>query len=144
VGQTSGSGWGSGPIRPFRLRRRSLLAIACVVPVALWGACARAGPTFDRRLTIAHGGTATVVHVAVARTEEERERGLMDVRALPPDTGMEFEFAAPTTRGFWMKDTLVSLSVAFWDRTGRIVAILDMAPCRRDPCPIYSPHAPYV
>ena len=38
-----------------------------------------------------------------------------------------------------MKDTLIPLSVAFWDRRGRIVRILDMTPCRHDPCPVYDP-----
>jgi uncharacterized protein len=110
----------------------------------LLSACGRPGPAFDRTLAISHDGTRTTVRVAVATTESERERGLMGVRTLPREDGMEFEFARPTTRGFWMKDTLLPLSVAFWDRAGRIVAILDMTPCRKDPCPIYSPRHPYV
>jgi hypothetical protein len=43
-----------------------------------------------------------------------------------------------------MKDTLIPLSIAFWDERDRIVAILDLDPCREDPCPVYSPGASYV
>lgn len=121
------------------------LAGVCVAASVALAACRAGTPDFDAaRLGIEHDGRTTVVRVAVARSERERQRGLMGVRTLPPNSGMAFEFDRPTSRGFWMKDTLVPLSVAFWDRTGRIVAILDMAPCRRDPCPIYSPRRPYI
>ena len=42
-----------------------------------------------------------------------------------------------------MKNTLIPLSIAFYDRRGRIVRILDMTPCRADPCPVYDPRATY-
>ena len=42
-----------------------------------------------------------------------------------------------------MKDTLIPLSIAFWDGRGRIVRILDMTPCRADPCPTYDPRVAY-
>ena len=57
---------------------------------------------------------------------------------------MAFLFDRPTSSSFWMKDTLIPLSIAFWDRSRRIVAILDMAPCRRSPCPLYSPGTSYI
>jgi uncharacterized membrane protein (UPF0127 family) len=43
-----------------------------------------------------------------------------------------------------MKDTLIPLTVAFWDRTGRIVSMLDMPPCHEDPCPTYDPGTPVI
>lgn len=64
--------------------------------------------------------------------------------ALPSDQGMVFVFDRPTTDRFWMKDTLIPLSIAFWDERNRVVAILDMQPCRADPCPTYGPDQPYV
>jgi uncharacterized protein len=45
---------------------------------------------------------------------------------------------------FWMKDTVIPLSIAFWDDDGRIVSILDMDPCTEDPCPTYGPDEPFV
>jgi uncharacterized membrane protein (UPF0127 family) len=82
--------------------------------------------------------------VQIAETPEARERGLMNVRELEPDAGMVFLFDVPTDGAFWMKDTLIPLSIAFWDPEGRIVAILDMEPCQADPCPLYSPGAQYI
>jgi uncharacterized membrane protein (UPF0127 family) len=43
-----------------------------------------------------------------------------------------------------MKNTLIPLSVAFWDEAGRIVAILDMEPCPANPCPTYDPGSSFV
>jgi hypothetical protein len=43
-----------------------------------------------------------------------------------------------------MKDTLIPLSIAFWAEDRRIVAILDMQPCREEPCEIYRPGVTYV
>jgi len=85
-----------------------------------------------------------VLHVEVASTPDARARGLMGRTELPSDQGMAFVFDGPTTSQFWMKDTLIPLSIAFWDAGNRVVAILNMAPCRADPCPAYGPHRPYV
>jgi uncharacterized protein len=89
------------------------------------------------------GGTVTVP-VEVADTEAKRELGLMHRTSLPANEGMVFVFASEQTGvGFWMKDTLIPLSVAFADGDGTIVAILDMEPCKADPCEVYDPGAPF-
>jgi uncharacterized membrane protein (UPF0127 family) len=82
--------------------------------------------------------------VEVADTSAERRTGLMGRESLSPYDGMAFVWAGPVQSSFWMKDTLIPLSIAFWDQEGRIVSILDMEPCRVDPCPTYGPDAPYV
>ncbi|MDP8957157.1 MAG: DUF192 domain-containing protein [Actinomycetota bacterium] len=84
------------------------------------------------------------VRVEIADTPEARSRGLMGRARLAPDAGMVFLFDKPTTNRFWMKNTLIPLSIAFWDGTNRILAIRDMVPCREDPCPVYSAGAPYI
>lgn len=84
-----------------------------------------------------------VVRVEVADTDAERERGLMGRQELASDSGMAFVFPGETTASFWMKDTLIPLSISFYDDAGRIVRILDMQPCHADPCPIYDPHVVY-
>ena len=81
--------------------------------------------------------------VEVADTASERERGLMDVTHLASDEGMVFLFDGPTRSSFWMKDTLVPLSVAFWDADGTVVDVLDMQPCTAEPCPLYTPRRDY-
>ena len=61
-----------------------------------------------------------------------------------PDAGMVFLWEGPVETTFWMKDTLIPLSIAFWNERGRIIEILDMAPCRQDDCPSYGPDEPFV
>jgi hypothetical protein len=52
---------------------------------------------------------------------------------------MAFLWVGEVRGTFWMKDTKIPLSIAFWNRNGRIVRILDMAPCLRAPCKVYDP-----
>jgi uncharacterized membrane protein (UPF0127 family) len=89
------------------------------------------------------GEETTLVDVEVAQTDEQRARGLMGRRSLPDDAGMVFMFFERTSSGFWMKNTLIPLSIAFFDRDGEILRILDMDPCRRDPCKVYEPRVAY-
>jgi uncharacterized membrane protein (UPF0127 family) len=57
---------------------------------------------------------------------------------------MAFLYDQPTTDQFWMKDTLIPLSVAFVRTDGTIVAIRKMIPCTADPCPTYAAPEPYA
>jgi uncharacterized membrane protein (UPF0127 family) len=77
--------------------------------------------------------------VEVADDDAERARGLMLRTSLPDDAGMVFLYPEPTEGSFWMKNTLIPLSIAFFDDEGTILRILDMEPCREDPCPLYTP-----
>jgi len=82
--------------------------------------------------------------VAIAATSQERARGLMNVTDLGDVDGMLFVFEGESTGGFWMKDTLIPLDIAFFRSDGTVVDVLSMVPCREDPCPIYTPSGPYV
>ena len=46
----------------------------------------------------------------LAKTEEQRRKGLMDVEYLAPDEGMLFEFDEEGTHEFWMKNTPLELT----------------------------------
>ena len=46
----------------------------------------------------------------LAKTEEQRKKGLMDVEYLAPDEGMLFEFDHEGTHEFWMKNTPLELT----------------------------------
>ncbi len=70
------------------------------------------------------------IKVEVARTEKEKERGLMFRERLGKDEGMLFVYEGEEIRSFWMKNTRVSLSIAFIDKNGKIVDIQDMEPFR--------------
>jgi uncharacterized protein len=85
----------------------------------------------------------TRVEVEIAETDADRQRGLMGRVALPRQAGMVFLFDGETEGGFWMKDTLIPLSIAFFDEGGEILRILDMEPCEADPCEVYDPGVAY-
>lgn len=46
----------------------------------------------------------------LAKTEEDRQKGLMNIEYLPIDEGMLFEFNKEGTYEFWMKDTPLELT----------------------------------
>jgi uncharacterized protein len=88
---------------------------------------------------ITTAGQDVELSIEVADDEAERARGLMLRRSLPDNAGMVFLYPEPTAGSFWMKNTLIPLSIAFFDDEGTILRILDMEPCREDPCPLYTP-----
>ena len=68
------------------------------------------------------------IRAEVAQTADERATGLMFRREMAQQDGMLFVFEEPATQCFWMKNTLLPLSVAFVADDGTIVNIEDMAP----------------
>ena len=96
------------------------------------------------RVLLGADDDAVLIDVEIAETFEERAKGLMNRESLPEDAGMMFVFFEPTRGGFWMKDTLIPLSIAFIDEEETIAQIIDMEPCTEDPCPDYVPDVDYV
>ena len=78
----------------------------------------------------------------LALTSAQHSLGLMHRRKAPRD-GMLFVFGQDTTGSFWMKNTLVPLTIVFFDRNGKRVRRLSMTPCRQADCPLYSPRRTY-
>jgi len=68
----------------------------------------------------------------VAATQEDRMRGLMQRKSMPPSRGMLFVFTEQQRHCMWMKNTLLPLSVAFMDESGRILNVEDMQPQTED------------
>lgn len=80
----------------------------------------------------------------LAQTAEQQGRGLMNQRSLSGYDGMLFVFASDTTSQFFMKDTPLPLSIAWFDSGGRFVSSADMEPCLEKPqCPTYAAAGPY-
>ena len=99
-----------------------------------------AAVTFPHGTAVIRTSGPTVrVPVEIAETPAQRQQGLSRRRTLAPGSGMAFLWTSNVRGRFWMKDTTVPLSIAFWNKSGRILRIFDMAPCRRDPCRIYDP-----
>jgi len=67
--------------------------------------------------------TATGAHrfeIEMARTEREREVGLMYRRSMPRDHGMLFMFPSEQPVSMWMKNTYIPLDMVFVSRKGRV------------------------
>jgi uncharacterized protein len=101
-------------------------------------------PSFGTGRALIQGSKgAVLVNIEVAETPEQQQLGLMHRTHLDEDAGMAFIFFEETSGGFWMKDTLIPLSIAFFDAEGTILRILDMEPCEEEPCEIYEPGVAY-
>jgi len=68
------------------------------------------------------------INAELATTPEQREIGLMFRTSMPAGDGMLFVFERPSQQCFWMKNTLIPLSVAFLADDGSVVNIDDMKP----------------
>jgi uncharacterized membrane protein (UPF0127 family) len=68
------------------------------------------------------------ITVEIARSSEEHAKGLMHRKKLPDGEGMIFVFDRDQQLSFWMKNTLIPLSIAFIASDGRIIEIRDMQP----------------
>lgn len=73
-------------------------------------------------------GVDIPLQVEVARTEEEKSRGLMLRDSMPENNGMIFVYQEPDFLSFWMRHTKLPLSIAFIDEQNRIIEIYDMEP----------------
>jgi uncharacterized protein len=110
------------------MAKRHLIRTAALV-CFLWGgglSCRGALRSDLPVVTLRAGGA--VVHAEVADQEATRDSGLMFRRELGRDDGMLFVFPDSQKRYFWMKNTLIPLSIAFMDSGGKILNILEMPP----------------
>jgi len=83
------------------------------------------------------------LEVEMAFTPEQRALGLMNRQSLGDDCGMLFVFEEDADGGFWMKNTLIPLDIAYLDSNATVVSIKRMEPCEADPCPAYEPGQAY-
>ena len=102
--------------------------------------------TVAARVTAADGSTCDVCLWA-ASTAAEQTRGLMGVTDLGGADGMVFHFASPVATQFWMRDTVMPLSIAFYAADGSFVSSADMTPCLQPTpdaeCARYGAAGPY-
>ena len=100
-----------------------ICALALQAPGTVW-----ADPLLTYPLKI----KGYVIRVEVANNEDARRTGLMFRDALAEHQGMLFVYEIEGRHAMWMKNTLIPLSVAFIDRSGRIINIEDMQPQTED------------
>ena len=103
-------------------RRAAVIAALCVAAVA----SAQDGPQKLAQVRLNAG--IHNMNAELASTPQQREIGLMFRNAMPANDGMLFVFEQPGQQCFWMRNTLIPLSVAFIGDDGSVVNIDDMKP----------------
>ena len=77
-------------------------------------------------------GENVVLDCEVARTEKDKERGLMFRKTLAKNHGMIFVYNKPEEMNFWMRNTVLPLSIAYVHEKLFIASIHDMKPLDLD------------
>jgi len=114
------------------VRLACALASSLIIVLALAAACGDdssepSGP-YTETLHFTRAGHDVTLNVEVADQPGERAQGLMNRQSMPDDAGMLFVWPTDTQSGFWMRDTVVPLSIAFVTAGGVIIDIQDMEP----------------
>lgn len=97
-------------------------------------------------ITLADGRTVELC-VLLATTGAQRGQGLMEVTGLGRYAGMLFAFPGATTGQFYMLNTRIPLSIAFFGEDGTFVSSTDMQPCPSTDaaaCPLFGADGPYL
>ena len=92
------------------------------------------------------GGAVRSLPVWIADTDAELQRGLMGVTNFGSADGMLFVFDTTADWRFYMWQTLIPLSIAWFAEDGTFVGAAEMVPCTSDDesgCDRYSPGTPY-
>ena len=83
-----------------------------------------------------------VYSIEIARSAEQRNRGLMFRDLMEERDGMLFMYPRSGYHRIWMKNTLMTLTVIWIDESSQIIDIKILPPCVYDPCPIYGVSKP--
>jgi uncharacterized membrane protein (UPF0127 family) len=80
-----------------------------------------------------------LTHIEIAKDYQDRKIGLMFRDSLADNRGMFFIWDRKKIQCMWMKNTLITLSVAYISDTGEIINVYDMVPlskisvCSKEP-----------
>ena len=107
---------------------------------------ARGSPAFGAVTLSVNPGRHAPACVLEAVTTAQQNYGLMNRTSVAPYAGMAFVFPAPSADLFYMKNTMIPLSIAWFDESGRFETSTVMAPCPKTAasCPTYGPGRPYT
>ncbi len=112
------------PFPKFTLRHTFLIAFL-IISVLPFTTIVSSNQTLEK-ITISINGHGLIVEKA--DTSKKRKAGLMNREKLDWDKGMLFIYPSSRYRSFWMKNTKISLSLAYIDKDYKITEILDLEP----------------
>jgi uncharacterized membrane protein (UPF0127 family) len=115
------------PRQPSPRRPALMLLLAGILALAFGVAGAQQGPQ-PKLPTVPLTAGMHVIQAELATTPTQQMIGMMGRRQMGANEGMLFVYDAPAPLCFWMRNTLIPLSIAFVADDGRIVHLADMQP----------------
>lgn len=107
-------------------------ALYCLLPLLLVCACSS-----EKQPIAVNANSSSYFPISIAGhtlelqlalTDSERSKGLMFREKLDEDSGMLFLFEASGRRSFWMRNTGISLDLAYFDTGGKLLEIHSLYP----------------
>lgn len=127
------------------MKKILLLYVVLIVAVILLAVVQRGNFNFlNTKKTPAATIRGKKFNIEVARTEDQKIKGLSDRDKLDENSGMLFLFDAKERYGFWMKNMRFPIDIIFID-DNKIVSISHSAQPPQDPAanlPIFKPSKP--
>ena len=119
-------------------KRFCFAIVPAIIFLAVLSSCSPSSSSgqerFEKQEITIEGRSGTVsLIVELALTPAQHQQGLMHRTELNDGEGMLFVFDRDQILSFWMKDTLIPLSIAYIASDGRIVEIYDMEPGNLNP-----------
>ncbi|MDE2669849.1 MAG: DUF192 domain-containing protein [Chloroflexota bacterium] len=97
-------------------------------------------PITQLTVTSADGESSVTLTVEIANRSDQRQRGLMFRESMDELAGMLFVFPNDRSGGFWMRNTLIPLDIAYLGADGTVLEIVHGMPLSLD---ILTPTQPY-
>ncbi len=91
-------------------------------------------------VTSADGESSVTLTVEIANRSDQRQRGLMFRESMDELAGMLFVFQGDRAGGFWMRNTLIPLDIAYLGADGIVLEIVHGVPLSLD---VLRPAQPY-
>jgi uncharacterized protein len=111
----------------IQIKRRSAFSLLAWLVAAIGTAAAQTGPQ-PRLPTVDLVAGMHVIKAELAATPLQQATGMMWRTEMPGNEGMLFVNADDQVRCFWMKNTLIPLTIAYLAADGTIINLADMAP----------------
>ncbi len=105
-----------------------LLVLTPALPASVMAQAARSvqqGDLLEQLTVVTENGGQYAFQVEVARTDEQRARGLMFRKFMPQDRGMLFDFKTEQPVMMWMRNTYMPLDMVFIARDGRVINVAE-------------------
>lgn len=118
---------------------RVLIIVVMMYSLLITGSAISDEVSFETKQLILGGEKYSI---EIARSAEQRNRGLMFRDQMEQRDGMLFIYPRSGYHRIWMKNTLITLTVIWIDENSQIIDIKILPPCVQSPCPSYGVSKP--